>query len=169
MYRFILIAILTLCSTGLLGASSCESPDSRQAAQTEQIMNEVNSRLGLPGITNYTEKRFSKLIFELRDHEVSTWSYYMDMHGKLHFLCKSIGYGLPYSTQYTNPERRVGNTNGGVTLPQPDPNGLFMPDGVAATWIACANPDGGAPSVVYWEPDLIVAPFPLVAASNLAE
>jgi hypothetical protein len=71
--------------------------------------------------------------------------------------------------QFTNPEKVVvnkfrGNANGygGVygTLPQADPNGLFMPDGLSATWILLVGPDGEA-HPVYVESEILVSPFSL--------
>lgn len=83
------------------------------------------------------------------------------MNGNLKFLTKSLGYGVPYSTQYTNPER-VSYTRGGsfYTIPQPEPNGLFMPTSSSATWILVPNPNGEI-DVLYVEPLIIVSPFKL--------
>lgn len=159
------IMFLLCLAVLMLGNDSCggNPANERQAEQMKQTLAEAEARVGPPGITNYTERRFFKQILELRDGEIATWSYYMDFTGSLHFLCKSIGYGLPYSTQYTNPEVRVYTA---MSLPQVDPNGLFMPEGVAATWITCVG-DKGKPEVVYWEPDLVVSPFELAAATSL--
>jgi hypothetical protein len=48
----------------------------------------------------------------------------------------------------------------GITLPQPEPNGLFMPPDSEATWIMCSDGSGGV-RPVYSEPRLVVSPFPL--------
>ena len=153
----------------LLITAACDmtpSANTVQAKQMEQALAEAEARVGPPGITNFTERRFFKQILELRDSEIATWSYYMDFTGKLHFLCQSIGYGLPYSTQYTNPEVELEGYQSITTIPQVDPNGLFMPEGVAATWVTCVG-DKGKPEVIYWEPDLVVSPFELAAATSL--
>ena len=140
--------------------------DGKQRRETERLLKESNNRMGLPGITNFTEKRFAKMIYELRDKEVKTYSYFMDMHGKLHFLCESIGYGLPYSVQYVNPQKVSCNSQRCAQLPQAEPNGLFMPDSLSATWVLCADKDGKV-RPVYSEPSLIVSPFKLKGVSNL--
>ena len=52
--------------------------------------------------------------------------------------------------------------NGEVqVLPQPDPNGLFMPTSSSATWLMMVDPNGGKPRPVYIEPEIVVSPFPL--------
>ena len=78
--------------------------------------------------------------------------------GKLIFIGKCVGYGVPFSAQYTNPERDYMN---GATLPQADPNGLFMPTSSSATWLLLIDPKTNKPRPVYIEPEIIVSPFPL--------
>ncbi len=164
MNKMTLPLLLCLCVVPLLGAGGCDhtSTDRKQRVATEQIVNEAHRQVGMPGISNFTERKFARKILELRDTNLSTFTYIVDMHGKLHFVCNSIGYGLPYSVQFTNPEKRTYN---GGTIPQPDPNGLFMPDGLSATWILCDDGDGGV-SPVYSEPDLLVTPFELQATGE---
>ena len=152
-----------------MGNSDCDqgsSVDTKQAVQTEKMVAEAERLTGPPNITNFTERRFAKMIYELRDQEVATYSYFMDMHGKLHFLCESIGFGLPYSVQYVNPQRKIFGRQSVTTIPQPEPNGLFMPDGLSATWVLCSDGKGSV-KPVYSEPSLIVSPFPLKGVSTL--
>ena len=118
-----------------------QSTDQKQRAATEKMVAEAQRQTGLPNITNFTEKKFAKMIYDLRDSSITPYSYFMAMDGSLHLLCESIGYGLPYSVQYVNPER-VYDRMYGITLPQPEPNGLFMPDGLSATWILCSGVNG---------------------------
>lgn len=76
---------------------------------------------------------------------------------------KCIGYGIPYSAQYSNPEKEVyegGYDSGFGSLPQPEPNGLFMPESSSATWLIMLDKEGN-PRPVYVEPLIIVSPFPL--------
>ena len=149
----------------LLTACIEESSNRDQAKKTEAMVKAANKSVGLPNITNFTEKRFAKLIYELKDQEVATFSYFMDLSGGLHFLCNSIGYGVPSSVQYVNPERYHSN---GATLPQAEPNGLFMPEGLAATFILCSDGKGGV-KPVYSEPELIVSPFELKSKDSLVK
>lgn len=158
----------------LLMGSSCNgktpSADDRQRAATAQLTAEADRQVGMPAINNFQERRFARMISELRDEEVTTYTYTVDMNGNRHFLCQSVGFGLPYSTQMTNPERAIrwgGNNSRTIaTIPQAEPNGLFMPDNVDATWVLCLNPDTGDISPIYSEPQLLVSPFRLDTESS---
>ena len=167
MRKIVSLLIIGFLCIGLIGATepACgiqNNTDQRQRAETERMTREAHQKLGLPNITNFTERRFAKLILELRDSEISTYTYIVDFQGRLHFVCPSIGYGLPYSVQYTNPERY---THGGGTLPQADPNGLFMPQGLDATFVLCSDGKGGI-KPMYSEPKLLVSPVRLNAVGN---
>lgn len=119
--------------------------------------------VGMPAIVNFQEKRFLKQILELRDTKLSTITYTQDLNAKIHKLCDSVGYGIPYSTQYTNPQRVVYSSykEGIATLPQADPNGLFSPPSAEGTWVLCLNPESKDVAPVYVEPRVIVSTFPL--------
>jgi len=137
--------------------------DKRQAQETQKRLLEADKQIGMPDIVNFTERRLARDILELRDQEsLLTYTYLVSLEGKLVFLGESIGYGLPYSVQFTNPEVVVHHrqTEYG-TLPQADPNGLFMPDGLSATWILLKDPDSGEARPTYVEPSIVVSPFKL--------
>lgn len=161
------VAIMILASVVLVGCDEHRSrTDDQQAAATERLAAEANRQVGMPNIVNFTERKFAKMIRELCDTEVATFTYIVDMHGKRHFLCESIGYGIPYSVQFTNPERAISLDDAtGValaTIPQPEANGLFMPTSSSATWVLAARPDGGV-SPIYVESEILVSPFRLEA------
>lgn len=156
--------ILGLCILSM--ASSCVRPpdaDDMQSQATEVLVGQANAEVGMPDIVNFTERRIFKDILELRDEpNLRTYTYIVDMTGRLLPLCESIGYGLPYSVQYTNPQRvSERRTNYSTLLPQPDPNGLFMPSGLSATWVLCIDPTTGEPDPLYVEPEIIVSRFEL--------
>jgi hypothetical protein len=88
-----------------------------------------------------------------------TYTYIVGMNGELVFLTKSIGYGLPYGTQYSNPQKQV-TSGSAIILPQAEPNGLFIPDSADGTWIIAVD-DNGKTHPLYVEPRVIVSPFPL--------
>ncbi len=164
MTRFITLILLVTLVTVTGCFDEKPSADKKQAAATERAMNEANRQIGMPSITNFQERRLAKQIFELRDQEkLVTYAYIASLEGKLIFIGKCIGFGLPYSVQYTNPERvAVNRHNAGVlALPQPDPNGLFMPSGLSATWLMMIDPKTGDARPVYVEPAIVVSPFPL--------
>jgi len=155
------IALVLLIGLVCLVMTGCkESSDVEQRRATEAALKEAHSQIGMPAIKNYQERKLAKMIFELRDQEdLICYAYIVSWEGKLIFIGKCIGFGLPYSVQYTNPMKRIHSTSG-ITIPQADPNGLFMPSGLSATWLMMVDKEGVA-RPVYCEPEIIVSPFPL--------
>jgi len=144
--------------------SACDDhPDSRriEAAKQEELQLQAVQSVGMPAITNFAEKRMFKDILELRDRSVPTTTYLVGMNNQLTKVCDSVGYGLPYATQYTNPQMRVSGQNGNVTLPQADPNGLYSPASADGTWVLCVDHKDGKAKPVYIEPRILVSPFAL--------
>lgn len=86
------------------------------------------------------------------------------MTGKWIYQGKCVGYGIPYTTQFTQPDtlQRAalpvldinGNDKGRneyftEVLPQADPNGLYSSPSTSATWILSVDEDGNiTPSYV---------------------
>jgi hypothetical protein len=139
----------------------------KEMQQQEVLMSEALSQTGMPNIKNFRERKMLKEILELRDQQgLVTYTYvFNELNGKLVFLGQSVGYGIPYATQYTNPqmrnESRFDSTHI-IALPQPDPNGLYSPQSAEGTWILLLDPNGsGKVSPVYVEPRVIVSPFKL--------
>jgi len=153
----------------LMSNSGCEpdvtSSNAVLAAKQEQLMKEANRQTGMPAIVNFQERKLMKMILELRDQEnLICYAYIVpEMTGKPVFLGKCIGYGIPYATQYTNPMQRLdGNYSGELTtIPQADPNGLFMPESADGTWLMMIDPKTKDPRPVYIEPRVLVSPFEL--------
>jgi hypothetical protein len=150
-----LVAVTTLLTACDVKESSTQIERRKQEELTMQAVTQV----GMPAITNFAEKRMMKDILELRDQNVATTTYIVDMNGKLHKICNSVGYGLPYATQYTNPQRIAGDGHGYVTLPQADPNGLYSPASADGTWVLCIDSKSGKPKPVFIEPRVIVSPI----------
>jgi len=157
--KYVIIALMAF----VLTACSDQPPSSRQieANQQEAMNLQAVQSVGLPAITNWAEKRMMKDILELRDQNVATITYIVDMNGHMHKVCASVGFGLPYATQFTNPQQKVGGQYGNIALPQADPNGLYSPASADGTWVQCVNPKTGKATVVFLEPRIIVSPFPL--------
>ena len=177
----VVAALLVVCLWGLTGCKRARSPqtaDRKAQEQTEQSMGEAFSQVGMPAIKNFQELKLSKMIYELRDREdLICYAYLKSLDGKPIFLGKCIGYGLPYCVQFSNPEKIIRNKDALVflagvrddnfaggdvsTIPQPEPNGLFMPQSLSATWLIMIDPKTGDARPVYIEPEIIVSPFPL--------
>lgn len=135
----------------MISLSACtESSDSIQQDQQEQILKEGTSQVGMPNIKNFNERKWMKTILEKRDNpDLTTYVYTEANDGRFVYIGRAIGYGLPYSTEFTNPEKYQGNA---VTLPQADPNGLFAPNSSEATWVMLINEKTNQPEVQYMEP-----------------
>jgi hypothetical protein len=133
--------------------------------QQRQMDRQAALSVGPPAIVNFQEKRFLKQIYELRDTQLSTTTYIVDRYGRTHKICDSVGYGIPYATEYTNPSKidyNGGSAGGGnVTVPQADPNGLFSPASAEGTWVLCLDPKSKNVVPLYIEPRIIVSPFAL--------
>jgi hypothetical protein len=155
--------LLLLPLIALLAACDPQQPNSRQieAAKQEEIQLQAVQSVGMPAITNFAEKRMFKDILELRDKNVPTTTYLVGMNNQLTKVCDSVGYGLPYATQYTNPQMKISGQNGNVTLPQADPNGLYSPASADGTWVLCVDHKDGKAKPIYIEPRIIVSPFSL--------
>ncbi|MBE2188434.1 MAG: hypothetical protein KGZ71_09980 [Desulfobulbaceae bacterium] len=168
----VLFLFISLIAISFMGCDENKvemSADIESQAQTEQIMQEANRQVGFPAIVNYQEKKNLKWIYELCDQENLICHAYLmnEMTGEVgQYLGECIGYGIPYSTQFSNPERlerdRWANGGGyGFGMPQPEPNGLFKPEGLSATWLIMIDPSTKQPRPVYVEPAIIVSPFKL--------
>lgn len=146
------------------------STDEAMADQMEKLLKEGERQTGLPAITNFTEKRMVKWLYELRDQpNYRTYTYIVTMNGNLVKICDSVGYGINASIQYSNPDKVVDyedfvgdrvDSNVG-TIPQAEPNGLFMPQGLAATYVMCVVPGKDEVQAVYIEPEIVVSPIDL--------
>jgi hypothetical protein len=139
-----------------------ESSAKIERRKQEELSLQAVQQVGMPSIVNFAEKRMMKDILEIRDQDVATTTYIVGMNGELHKLCNSVGYGLPYATQYTNPQAMQNDGVGHWSLlPQADPNGLYSPASAEGTWVHCVDPKSGKARVVYIEPRIIVSPIPL--------
>ena len=155
-----LISLILLFSFLISGCIN--TSDKELQIKTEETMKEMNKQIGMPAIVNFQERKLAKMIFELRDQEnLVTYAYIVNLEGKLIFIGTCIGFGLPYSVQYTNPLKVIYNDGTDAPMPQADPNGLFMPEGLSATWLMMVDPKTNEARPVYIEPQIIVSPFPL--------
>jgi hypothetical protein len=167
MKRIFATIFLAFLVVFLAACDVAPNPDKVQRASQRVLSEQSNAQVGMPELTKFTEKRMMKKIIELRDRAISTYTYIPDQNGRLFHVCDSIGYGLPYSAQYTNPQRPNESWEpAGVTLPQADPNGLFMPESADGTWVACVDKGSTDFKVVYLEPRIVVSPFKLAATGE---
>lgn len=177
MKRFISLLIGLIALTFIVGCDIPErtkSADEIQKKQQETMLKEATAQTGMPAIKNFRERKILKDILELRDQEgLVTYTYlFNELNGKLIFLGQTIGYGIPYATQYTNPQKfdfgwldngysmRENRYISGV-IPQADPNGLYSPASAEGTWVLMKDPNSSKVVPIYVEPRIIVSPFKL--------
>jgi len=162
MNKFIAIAALAATSISLTACGPYQaSSDEIQNAKQEELSKQGVESVGLPAIKNFQEKRLMKDILEMRDNpNLRTYTYTQDMNGRFHKICDSIGYGLPYATQYTSPQKESDHSYQ-LALPQADPNGLYSPPSADGTWVLCKVPGKDKLEPQYIEPHVIVTTFPL--------
>lgn len=169
-----LIVCLCVFGGGAAAPDGCtpQSSDDIQRDQQESLLKEATARTGMPAIQNFRERKLLKDILELRDQKgLVTFTYLENMQpavvkghtalgGKLTYLGESIGYGIPYATQYTNPQKVEYYTGPHyIPLPQADPNGLFSPASAEGTWVMLKDPGGNTVQPVYIEPRIVTSPF----------
>lgn len=162
-----IIKLLSLCT--LFVFTGCEITPTTDTKETEKqnvLTAQAAAQVGMPSITRFTEKKMVRYLYELRDDpNLINYCYtFSEVTGKMTLIGRCIGYGIPYSTQFSNPEKDIyATTSSSVhhNLPQSEPNGLFMPTSAEGTWIMLINPQTQKPTAVYIEPKVIVSPFPL--------
>lgn len=164
-----ILALMVAIMIPLMGADGCGAQDQEtsettqeQREQTQEMVGQAHDKVGMPQITEYSERRLLKRIMELRDGMISSHTYLVDFQNNAKKLCRSMGYGLPYGVQYVNPQKMIEEDHGpdNAVIPQADPNGLFSPRNVNATWVNCVTKDGGQ-KPVYTEEMVITSPVPL--------
>lgn len=166
-----ILAAIILC-LALAGCGQRETASSKENEYTQDLMQQSSDAVGYPEVTNFFEKAQLKEIYELRDDPnlICHWYTMNNMTGKWVYQGKCIGYGIPYTTQFTQPEtlQRAAlpalNVNGddkgwneyfSETLPQADPNGLYSAPSTSATWILSVDQKGDI-SPIYVEQEIMV-------------
>lgn len=158
------ICILMFASCNGQSSDTTQQVNEEQNRQQGHLLSEAQKECGMPAIVNFQERKMMKRIIEQRDKaNLVCYAYlFAQQTGKLIYLGKCLGYGLPYATQYTNPQTQIDqcNAKGSNIITQADPNGLYMPADAHGTWLLMIEPNGET-TPVYVEPDVIVSPFKL--------
>lgn len=155
-----LVSVLVL----LIGCEEVEATKTStqiESQKQEELSRQAMLAVDLPNIKNFYEKKTYKKILEMRDNPKLINFLYTknEMTGKWVYEGKCIGFGIPYSTQYTNPQKMGfrGNSQWGshYTIPQADPNGLYSTPNGTATWVIKVD-DNGLQTVEYIESEIRV-------------
>lgn len=148
------VGMLTAC-----GQRPDPSSQQLEERKQEEMQKQGINAVGMPAIVNYSEKRMMKDILELRDKMQPTITYLVGTNNQLTKVCDSVGYGLPYATQFTNPQKKA--DYGSFPIAQADPNGLYSPASADGTWVLCLDKADKKVKPVYIEPRILVSPFPI--------
>ena len=187
MKKFITSAVMAIAltlaavpaSAGLFGSDKVgDESDTQQAQALESLVAEGFRKVPMPAIINFFERQMARTIYELRDDpNYQTYAYWTTLDGQYVYVCDAIGYGLNASVQFASPTKLVdeidlGDSWGAMQLPQAEPNALYMPDGLAATYILCAYDPNVGPTdasglkAVYAEQNMFISPFKIPTAIN---
>lgn len=163
--------IITFGMLGLLTMAGACDPAPQSAAQREAAT--VNRQQGqyaiaqpVPVYDYSLERDLLIQLYNVRNQKVSTHSVWRSDYGLVEGDCTSMGYGLPYDTSMTNPSLAVWNSRAsqgafaGVTIGQPEPNGVFASTNTSATWVFCLN-QAGIIEPLYVESKVTVYPGPV--------
>jgi hypothetical protein len=170
-------ALLGACAAASLLAACQRLPvqqnaEARQAQATATVMDEADRQTGMPAITHYAERKFARQVYEDRDQTTTTYAYVQGIDGRLTCLGHAIGYGIPYGTQLTNPQKVEWRSYSGyasAVTPQAEPNGLYSPESAEGTWLRMVDPATKQAHTVYIEPRVTVSPFPLTGPGIAAQ
>ncbi|MCX6795604.1 MAG: hypothetical protein NT165_02690, partial [Candidatus Falkowbacteria bacterium] len=98
-----LVALLVGLTMFVSCGQAPQSSDIVQKEQQEKILAEGSAQVGMPAIKNFRERKIVKDLYELRDQNgLVTYTYiFSEYTGKYTYLGETIGYGIPYATQFT--------------------------------------------------------------------
>lgn len=162
--KICLVCLIPLVMVGMLSGCmediNAKSAEQQMANDQAQLVKAGNDKYGAPEITQFTEKGLVKYLYELRDRsDLICYCYTKnEFTGKYVYEGKCMGYGIPYSTQFSNPETytKFNPAWGGGPhydmAPQAEPNGLYMPTSAEATWVMLINEETGKMEPQYFEP-----------------
>lgn len=163
-----LILLLLLLTAGACDYTPEQTSDESNQVNDQQTIYSQNQPLHK---YNYSPERDEyQQIYDFRMKGGNTWTVFYSM-GKPIFVCPSIGFPIPYTTQVTNPEQvHSGSSTAdpSVVIPQAEPNGLYTGT-TNATEVLCVRslPGGGSETVpVYSEPDTITLPYPVTIGAD---
>lgn len=142
----VLIALLVLAFASVVVAC-----DGDQTSASQQNATTAAQKWGTsPSITNYYEYLQLKQIYEARDNPQLVLNAYLysEQTGQLTCLGKVKGFGVPYGTQWSQPNATAGAV--------PEPNGLYPSTNTSADWIQLIDPRTGKTSIAFVEPNLVI-------------
>ncbi|MGL5736012.1 MAG: hypothetical protein ACRCYS_14190, partial [Beijerinckiaceae bacterium] len=145
-----------------------DSAATRQAAATRTAMDSADREIGMPHMANYAQRKLLKNAYEDMDQTTLVYVYTQALDGRFVCLGQAVGYGVSLGTQFTapnSPELLGSESRGIYERPQPEPNGLYMPESGAATIVNLVDPATGAARTALIEPNVVTTPNKLPATA----
>jgi len=168
---FIIVPWLILAFMLFSGCALFSSDTPQTTSESDQVNSQQTIYANNQPIHQYDyspERDALQQIYDARMKDLNTWSVIFPpaSSGIQPYVCPSVGYPIPYTTQFTNPDQvHTGSASydPSVVLPQAEPNGLYTGN-TDATWVRCVRKlSGGGSEVdaVYSEPAALTYPYPI--------
>ena len=154
--KLIALAALAASCAALTGCQYDETTgtrtaDQKAAVQQEDLAERAQTEVGIYQPTNFVRKRLANRIAQMLDTpSLVTVSYAQGLDGRLRCIGHTIGFPLPGATQTTAPTHFVVKPHtvhpyvprDYEQAPQAEPDQLFSPSSMDATWILLINEKG---------------------------
>lgn len=163
----IAIPAILVSTVLLMGNSGCEttpSVDTKEKQLTEKQRSQYSASQPVPMYDWSLERDMVIQLYNIRNLKAVTHSVWRSDRGMIEGDCASIGFGIPYDTSLTNPLvaqwRGTSSGRAGVSVEQPEPNGIFASKNTQATWVMCAG-EVGQIEPLYVETKVTTYPYPV--------
>ena len=163
MRKFALIFALAL-TFATIGCDEVRDSNRIETEKQEQGLQEMAKQVGMPAVSNFREKKILKMVIEMRDQNITTFTYsHAEYNGKFRFMGNSIGFPISAATQFTAPTKMqwYGSNHGWRQVPQADPNGLYSPASAEGSYLLMQDPVTKEVKACYFETRVNTLPFKL--------
>ena len=147
--KLFVLAIFGLC---LVGCDSGRVSEERTVAGQQELYLKTQP---VPVFDYSLQRDLLIQFYKASNESISTYTVISDF-GRVLWEGPTMGYGIPANTQLTNPEEINGYY--GVTLPQPEPNGLYSSPSTSGTIVMAVMKDGSL-APIYAEHNVVTFPF----------
>lgn len=155
----------------LFTAMSCDYTPPQTSSESNQVNDQQTTYSQNQPLHQYgysPERDAYQQIYDARMKDLNTWSLVFPPAntGIKPYVCPSVGYPIPYTSQLTNPDQVHSGSSAAdpsVVIPQAEPNGLYTGN-TDATWVRCVRtlPGGGSEvDAIYSEPAALTFPYPI--------
>jgi len=161
-----LLLVAALVALTFSGCNYKPSQTAKDSASVEAQQAQYGKGQPVPAYDWSLEREAVIKLYNIRNNRVSTSTVWRSDFGQIEGSCPSMGYGIPYDTSLTNPNKLshkyVGSSTGRVSgvVGQAEPNGIFASTNTSATWVMCIG-TAGSLEPHYVEAKVTVYPYPV--------